>query len=325
MRRYCSRTDSAAVEEPAQERRPDGAPAVARALRAGVPPLLKPRAPCVDAVEIMVRPVIALLLLLLFAGHAMAQERHAVVRLEDGRSLTGRVLSMDLELLELEVGNEVMRIPAAEIRSCRFHVGDDPATRAGAAGEQESAGEGEAAGAADEPAAVEPNEPNISWTGPLPDPVDPTSPQAVPVDLRRSHWQSRIQALDAAYPWLAPAAPTQWISLGLLLLVGSGLVVHLSVRVAGAEAPELGRSVAVGVWYLATGLLQVAMVPLHDLSVTLMLLGNTTVGLFLLCGLFGLPRWGALVALMIQLGCGVVVYGILELVTALLGSCGVTV
>lgn len=268
---------------------------------------------------------------------AIAQERHAEVKLDDGRALTGRVLSMNVERLELEVGNQVLEIPAAQLRSCRFFVPDDPATAAAAEVElpeasSEPAGGGDSEANAQDPPAGEAaaeaptHEPKITWDGPLADPVDPTSPESVPVDVRgRSHWQRRVQALDRAYPWLAPAAPSQWLSLGLLLLVASGLIVHMSVSVAGAEAPQLGRSCALGVWYIVTGLLQVAFVPIHDLSVSLMILGNVTLSLFGLCALFGLPRWGAVVALLVQLGFGVLVYGVLELVTSLLGSCGVTV
>ena len=65
------------------------------------------------------------------------------------------------------------------------------------------------------------------------------------------------------------------------------------------------------------------MVPVNDLSVVLMILLNSTLSLFGLVGLFGLSRSGAAVALMVQLGFAVLVFGILELVTALLGSVGV--
>ena len=129
--------------------------------------------------------------------------------------------------------------------------------------------------------------------------------------------------LDRAYPWLAPAAPSQWISLGVMLLVGLSLIVHLSVRVAGGEKPRLGRSMGLAIWFLVTGFLQVAMVPVNDLSVVLMILLNSSLALFGLVGLFGLGRSGAAVALMVQLGFAMLVFGILELVTALLGSVGV--
>ena len=337
-----------------------------------------------------------------------AQERMAAVQLEDGRRLEGRVLSMNLKVLEIQVGNQILTVPASLIRSCRFKQSGDPVTPAppeGAAsgdpeptesgappvakdsasplgaqqgvepaaqqGAQPGAQQGAQPGAqpsaqpgaqpsaqpgaqpvekpvekpteqdpttAQEPpsapagesapvvktaAAPAPKPTGVTWTGPLQDPVDPNSYESVPVDQRRSHWQRRIGNLDRAYPWLAPAAPSQWISLGIMLLVGLGLIVHLSVRVAGSEESYVGRSFGLGIWYLMTGLGQMAMVPVNDLTTVLMILLNSSLSLFGLCGLFGLPRGGAAVALMVQLGFAVLVYGILELVTALLGSVGV--
>lgn len=276
---------------------------------------------------------------------AVAQERLALVQLEDGRRLEGRVLKMNLKLLEIEVGNKILRVPASLIRSCQFQESDDPATRAlresdegnrpaaaatldenatAEAQDPAPAPAGEIAPAASKEAAAAANPSRITWTGPLQDPVDPSSPEAVPVDQRRSHLHRRIGMLDRAYPWLVPAAPSQWISLGIMLLVGLGLIVHMSVHVAGGEKIQLGRSMGLGVWYLLTGLAQVAMVPVNDLSIVLMILLNSTLSLFGLVGLFGLPRTGAVVALMVQLGVAVLVFGLLELVTALLGTVGVS-
>ena len=75
--------------------------------------------------------------------------------------------------------------------------------------------------------------------------------------------------------------------------------------------------------YLSAFFLQVAMVPVNDLSVTLMLLANTTMALFWVGALFALPRVNALIAFAIQLGFVAFGWGVLELVTALLGSVGV--
>ena len=113
------------------------------------------------------------------------------------------------------------------------------------------------------------------------------------------------------------------MSLGLLLLVGSGLLVHLSVHVAGGERPRLGRSVGLGVWYLLTAFGQVALVPVHDLSVSVMVLCNGSLSLFWLCLLFGLTRGQAVIAQVVQLGFGALVFAALELVSSLLGSIGV--
>ena len=306
----------------------------------------------------MIRFAALIGLLLALLGSANAQERLASVQLEDGRHLEGRVLSMNLKLLEIEVGGQVLKIPATQIRSCRFQESEDPATQALRETENAANPEGPvtaqplssiaatvsagvapiaesgaaapvanssvaAVGGNPSPTTVQPSPGRVTWSRPIQDPVDPDSLEAVPVDLRRSHWQRRINMLDAAYPWLAPAAPSQWISLGLLLLVGAGLIVHLSVHIAGAEDVVLGRSFALGICYLVTGLGQVAIVPINDLSMVLMLLLNSTLALFGLVSLFDLPRIGAVIALLVQLGFGVLVYGILELVTALLGSVGV--
>lgn len=295
---------------------------------------------------------------LLLLSPAVAQERYASIKLEDGRSLEGRVLVLNLDKLEIEVDNKILTIPAAQIRSCRFKQGVDPASVG--AGDETEAAAAKPAGA--DPAAAVPTvavpqgpagsakpatkadavgdatardqaavpagqdaDSRITWTGPIADPVVPGSAETVPVDQRNgTHWQRRIGALDRAYPWLAPAAPRQWISLGLLLLIASGLVVHMSVWVVGGEAVQLSRSVGLGIWYMVTGWAQVAMVPITDLNIVLMILINTTLSLFALCSLFGLARLNAVVALTVQLGFGVLVFGILELVTALLGTVGVT-
>jgi hypothetical protein len=132
--------------------------------------------------------------------------------------------------------------------------------------------------------------------------------------------RSRLSSLDEAYPWLQPTAPMQWLSIGLLLAILLSLTVHGSVKVAGSEAATLPRSACLGVWYLFSTFVQVAMVPANSLTVVLMLLANPTVALFLMSSLFGLSRVGAIIALAVQLGFAVIGFGALELVTAVLGS-----
>jgi hypothetical protein len=245
--------------------------------------------------------------------------------------LQGTVIAMDLASLQLQVGDVVHTIAATRYRSCKFEALPDPAT----AGEEATAvatpemasavgpdaGQSAGTGKAE---AGRPT-PRVSWSGPLPDPVDPAEAEVLPHDLRgRSRLRGRLEALDEAYPWLAPTEPSQWFSLGLLLAVSLSLVVHFSVGIAGAESASLGRSSGLAAWYLLTALLQFAIVPIHDFAVVLMLLSNTTVSLFWLCALFGLSRGGAMVAFLIQLGFGLLGFGVLELVTALLGSIGTT-
>lgn len=275
---------------------------------------------------------LGILLTILFALLAglRAQQRSATVRLADGRTVQGLVVSMSLETLKLQVGDEVMTFPALDIRSCQFREpGAEPAADPAAEPAVEPAIDdaGTPVTTASEPPGVEPAAAtNGHAAAPvrratIPDYVVPGSPEAMPADLRHVPlWKRRLQAVDEAYPWLAPAAPTQWFSLGLLLLIGLGLSVHLSVQVVGAEAAQLSRSLMLGGWYLVSGVAQAALVPVHDFSVALMLLGNTALALFALHAMFGLTRWWALVALMVQLGCAVIGFGVLELVDAVLGS-----
>lgn len=269
---------------------------------------------------------------------APAQDREATVELDDGKVVVGKVLAMDLRTLQLQVDGAPLAVEAARIRSCRFR----PLEPAGEPAEGESA-DGAAALAPQEPAAgstasapadpaelavpaagsAAPGKPRITWRGPLQDPVDPEAAAQLPHDLRTSRLRGRLEALDQAYPWLAPTAPAQWFSLGLILMIGATLVVQLSVRVAGAEIPSLGRCFGVAAWYLLTTFLQVAGVAVSDLTVVLMLLANTSLALFWLVALFELPRLNALVAFAIQLGFVGLGWGVLELITAVLGSIGV--
>lgn len=272
---------------------------------------------------------LSMLFVLLVACLAPAQERRATVQLDDGKVLTGTVLAMDLTTLQMQVGHEVMTLPATRIKSCRFDVeegGENAAPPTATAPIANEAREAELEPVAAPEAEKAPTKPRITWKRPLPDPVDPEATAELPHDERRqTRLRARIEALDRAYPWLEPTAPAQWISLGLLLAIASTLVVHLSVRFAGAEASGLGRCFGLTVWYLLTGFLQLAMVPVNDLSVTLMLLANTTMALFWVGALFALPRINALIAFAIQLGFVALGYGVLELVNALLGSVGVHV
>ena len=279
----------------------------------------------------MMRLLALVVLLHALIASAAAQQRYATVRLEGGRELQGRVLEMNLEELKLVVGEEVLSLPANKIRTCRFQ--DEPPAAAPAGEVAPAAPAGEAPAEAVDPAeaaeAVDPAEegageapkPHVTWTAPRPDPVDPSALDVLPVDERDlSRLQRRIGKLDEFYPWLAPAAPAQWLSLGLFLLVGAGLFVHFSVYVAGADRPHVLRSAGLGVGYCIAGVGQLALAPVTDLSITMMLTLNVSFALFLLCKLYSLTRLQALTAMVVQLGSCAAFYGLLELVTRLLDT-----
>ena len=283
-------------------------------------------------------PMLRLLLLVLaglLASPLGAQEKRATVQLENGEVLVGRVLAMDLATLKLQVGHEVHTLAATSFRSCRIEAMPSAEGEGSPAAEPASVEPAPAATAVppsratgdvvQDPAPAAATKPRITWQGPLPDPVDPEAEAALPHDLRhRSRWRARLEIVDEAYPWLAPTAPSQWVSLGLLLTVSLSLVVYLSVRVAGAEAASLGSSLVLALWYMVTTVVQAALVPVNNASVALMLLANPTFALFGMSAMFGLPRSGAVIAYAIQLGFVVLGYGVLELVNALLASIGAT-
>ncbi len=325
--------------------------------------------------------LLLLLVTLLAAATGRAQERRiAIVELENGTTVEGRVVRMDVEQLEILVDGELRTIAATGIRSCRFSTSAEaketpqgPAPTPTTAVAPTTAGRVEVpAGAVLPPNLQDPAKahPAANTTPPMPagsavvEPDVKTPPaagaaggQAPPADAKqppaapagegatapkakppvrrtalplgddeppqvrlRSRLRERLELLDHRYPWLVPAVPTQWISISLLLFAFLSLVVHLSTKVVGCEAASFGRSMGVSLWYMLTGFLQVAMVPVSDMSVAIMLIANTALALFWLRNLFALSRGGTVVALAVQLGFGVLAFGILELVNVLLAT-----
>lgn len=310
---------------------------------------------------------LSLLVALLFAALGHAQERIAIVELEDGTTVEGRVVRMDVEKLEIVVAGEARTIAAAGIRSCRFQaptaqprpaasavpgtppgVPQDPSGAApagalpgdgrpdtSAAPSVGASGAGSPAQAGEPVKAQDPgNASQVPPAAPMgegataPSAKKAPKPRRAPVDVDqnptevhlRSRLRERLELLDQRYPWLVPSVPTQWISISLLLFAILSLIVHLSTKVVGCESMSFGRSMGVSLWYMLTGFLQVAMVPVSDMSVAIMLIANTALALFWLRNLFDLSRGGTVIALAVQLGFGVLAFGVLELVNVLLAT-----
>lgn len=296
-------------------------------------------------------------LLVLFAGVVVrAQEQPATVVMDDGRVLEGTVVAIELGSMQLRVGTEVLTLSTAQITSCKMPAGATPAPQdppktggeTGAVPPAEPAAvpavaaEAPPAAPAAEPAPVAPAPVGSSADAPAAGGGDgapaarpaaskdpstastrrPTARALAPVreGPPMSLLQQRLHMVDVAFPWLLPTVPTQWVSVGLLLFALLSLIVHMSVGVAGAESATFSRSMAIALWYMLTGFLQVAMVPSVHVATFSMLIGNTAMALFWLRNLFGVSRGGAMVAFAVQLGFAVVVYGVLELVTSLLAS-----
>ncbi len=265
--------------------------------------------------------LVVLLLGLLVLGPLRAQERQAKVTTNTGRVVAGKVVAMDLDGLQIQVGEQLVTIAASDIRTCQF----DDASSASAV---ESAPRSDAA-ASTAPSAVPPVVPiqtdrPIRVRLPLPDAeVEGQDRASTPFPTRQTRLRARIAIVDEAYPWLVPTEPMQWLSVALLMFACLSLVVHLSVSVVGAENNAAGRAMAMAVWYLVTAFLQVALVPSAQLATFVMLVLNPALALFWLRNLFAMTRGGAMVAFAVQLGFLLLGYGVLELVTSLLGSIGV--
>ncbi|MBL8750460.1 MAG: hypothetical protein JNK78_14955 [Planctomycetes bacterium] len=265
--------------------------------------------------------LVVLLLGLLVLGPLRAQERQAKVTTNTGRVVAGKVVAMDLDGLQIQVGEQLVTIAASDIRTCQF----DDASSASAV---ESAPRSDAA-ASTAPSAVPPVVPiqtdrPIRVRLPLPDAeVEGQDRASTPFPTRQTRLRARIAIVDEAYPWLVPTEPMQWLSVALLMFACLSLVVHLSVSVVGAENNAAGRAMAMAVWYLVTAFLQVALVPSAQLATFVMLVLNPALALFWLRNLFAMTRGGAMVAFAVQLGFLLLGYGVLELITSLLGSIGV--
>lgn len=286
--------------------------------------------------------LLAILLTLHLLVCAAAQERYAVVRLEDGSELRGTVVLMDIEQLQLRTTEGVVKIPAVRIRKCTIESAEEqsqdprapekPSERAPA---QEPVN---APVTAPEPAPAPAGEvaPKVAPAGSgATASRSPQSPAGASVDRQqepeldavvgptlrqRTYWKPRLAVFSERFPWFVPADPTQWISIGLLLFACLSLSVYSSTRLASGEPQEFARAMVLSVWFLVTGALQVAFVPANDLSAVIMLLVNPAFALLWLRVLFGLSRSAALVAFTIQLGFVVVGYGVIELLDSILRS-----
>lgn len=302
--------------------------------------MLKPQRRGVDAV--CMRSLLRLALpVYVFAAALCGQERHATVKLDGGVTLEGAIVAMDLEHLELRTADGLVSIPSGRIR--RFAYLD-------ASGEPEPAAPRRAVGGSppppdvDEPqgegdyladAAIDSAMPlgEGARTAPARAIRGSSAPHALgvesdgdaepPFDLRHtSRFAARVALLDARYPWLVPAVPMQWASLGLALFALLSLAIQSAIKVAAGESPEFSRSVRLAAVYLLAAGAQFSFVPVNDFAMVVTLLANPAVVLFLHCRWFGLGRIAALLALAVQLGFLVLGFGALELVDALLASIG---
>jgi hypothetical protein len=281
----------------------------------------------------MPRLLAILLALQLLVCVTAQEERRATVRLDNGTELQGTVVELDLRQLQLRTEKGVVTIPAVRILKFSFEQAEpsdpapaptsgepvavtgpvSPATPALADPAAPVTATGQAPGVAPVPPAAAP----AGETAAKPAPV---SIEDAPAVRSRTHWQARLRNLGASYTWLLPDGAAQWVSIGLLLFLTLALSIYSSVRLASGEVVEFARCTVLSAWFMATGFLQVALVPSSPFAAAVMLLANPALALFWLRVLFGLSRSAAIVAFTIQLGFLVVSYGVLNLLDSILAS-----
>lgn len=272
---------------------------------------------------------ILLLALLVTAAALRAQERLAKVVLDDGTTVQGRVLQMSVAALQLEVDGKAFDIPAARIATCTISLREPPPDPGPGAAPDPVA---DAPGA--EPTAAPQSGPELvvrpesASRGNAMRRAQPragrTGDGELPHDLRhRSLFRSRLEALDARYPWLTPVSSLQWCSLLVMAFTLLSLGLHLAVRAAGAEAPPFGRVAALAGTVLILGVLQFAWLPIGSGTAALAVGGVDLLLLVLaFTSLFELGVVGGGISVLVTAALVALVALVLELVTRVLASIG---
>ncbi len=250
------------------------------------------------------RSLLMTLALVLVATVGLAQERKASLVLEDGSRVSGPVVHLDQQQIVLRIGGDERAYRTEQIDRCVFERILDE--QEGSAAGEVSAGPGSRAAG--------PGRPGHGGE----------DPDAVSVVAQRGQrlWNARMHAFDHRFPWLVPAAPVQWVSLGILLFALLSLAVHCSARLVVREQQGFGRGTLIGFSYVLFGLAQVALLPATPAAYALASLANVLLALLLYRVAYGLRLGGGMLALallLVQAGLG---YGALVLVDTTLRSIG---
>lgn len=237
------------------------------------------------------------------------------IELEAGGVVEGRVVSVDSRAVVVEVDGVQRTFANEQVRKYHFTEleGAEPAATA-------------------PPVAQAPVEPAVDGGGkaaptarlseaqqPEPDVGGATAPVRY-----RSLWQKRLDALDRRYPWLFPAEPLQWISLGVMLFALLSLAVHFAARMAASDSLQFGRALFLGAWLLLTSVGLLAVLPPHNQALFGAIVGNLVATTILYAIVYGLSFGGAVLAVFLLAIEGGIGFGLLQLVDATLRSIGNT-
>ncbi|MGE3174516.1 MAG: hypothetical protein AB7O97_17935 [Planctomycetota bacterium] len=300
------------------------------------------------------RSLLLFLVGILCTAVAPAQARQVKLELEDGKVVEGLVVEIDSRAIRVDVDGVQTTYQTDQIRKAQFTEVDGPAPKV--SGEP-------AAPVAVQPAAPQPASPPTAQSAPVasapaaapehPAPAaesaappasasppadapqqpaagagDPAAAASTPTVHRRRGftplWRDRTEALDRRYPWLFPAEPLQWISLGVMLFALLSLAVHYASRMAAAEQPGFGRACGLGAWLLLSSMAQVAFVPGTREGIAGAIGGSAVVMIVLFGVTYRLSFGASILALLLLTIEGAVGYGVLQLVDSTLRSIGNT-
>jgi hypothetical protein len=236
-----------------------------------------------------------LILLGMLCSPLTAQARQVTIELENGSIVEGRVVEIDSRNIVVEVNGEQKTYSTEQAKRFSFTEVEGPPPKVPVTRKAEPQ--------APEPPATEPAR---------------SAPSV------RGLWQTRMRALDRSYPWLFPAEPLQWISLGIGMFALLSLAVHFGARIAATEHRGFGRATGVGLWLLLSGVAQIAMVPASTQAVVGAVAGSSIAMIVLYGIVYGLSFGGALLATLVLAIEGGLGFALLQLVDATLRSIGNT-
>jgi hypothetical protein len=262
--------------------------------------------------------------LLVIAVAAPAQERLAIVRVASGETITGRVVSIDLDQITLEVDGNQIRIATARITSCDFETlpaATEPAPEAVSEPDPAPAAEG----AGNRPAREPPPKGRRSAAG-TPGAIrgskTAASMPAAGMGGPRIYLQERLLAFKAAYSWLRPDDLLQLVSLCLTGFALLALAVHVAVRVVANDPPGLLRCLAITTASALLLFANVAFVPGNPMPLAVAAIVTLALMMFLFRQFAELDFLETLLALMVLAMQIAVAFGVLELCDAALHTIG---
>lgn len=253
--------------------------------------------------------------LVLLACVAAAQVRNVRLKLENGRTVAGRVLHLDQEQIVVEVDGVACTFAVRDIQGPpEFETMPDPVV-----------GVQPGTGTDPEPGAGE----RETTPGSMPARRLPSTrrrPQASspPAAVGLPRLTARLEALDQRYPWLAPADPLQWVSLGVTLLALVSLGIHLGVKLVTVDPPSFGRSLLLSLLFGLAAVVQAATLPQNDSAAVFALAVNGILAVLGIKAVHRVPMLAAFGATLLFAVFGSVGFGVIELIDTMLRSVGNT-